>query len=134
MASGTQILIIVMAINIMLYLGLPDYNSLGIEGDLFGLNITQRSTSGDVYISDQLNESPELQASTTIAGASGTSSLFDPLGAIRNFISILFGIIFAPIKLFLYTGIPAEFTTLLAIPLGIVYLVAIWSWIRGASF
>lgn len=131
---GTVILTIVLAINVVLYLGLPSYESLGFEGELFGMNILQKSDSGEVLIDNSLNATPDLQASTTIANDQNTISLFDPLGVVRSFIGTLFGIVFAPIKLLLYAGVPSAFVAMFGVPLGLLNIVAIWSWIRGVFF
>ena len=97
--------------------------------DYAKLNIT---TSGnetiDIIAEEQESDDYNLTSSSGIVG--GLVSFFNPLAPIWGFMDFIWGIISAPVTLY-SLPIPWEIKLMFLAPLGLLYLVAIISFIRG---
>ena len=140
MAEGSNLLIIFMCINIVLYIGI---NGMGsdkanlISDDLFTNSKLLKISSDKVELSDSLTTKPELQSSNVVSDIL-TYYVFDPLSILWDFLMSLLNIITLPFTLMynLFSDavlVGKIISMLIFFPLTLGYIYAIWSFIKGVG-
>ncbi len=140
MAEGSNLLIIFMCINIILYIGV---NGMGsdkanmIKDDLF-TNSAMLSMTGDkVTMGDAVTDKPELQSANVLSDVL-SFKVFDALSILWDFLMSLLNILTLPFtlmyNLFNNAQIVGKYISMLIFaPLTLGYIYAIWSFIKGVG-
>lgn len=140
MAEGSNLLIIFICINIILYIGA---NGMGsdkanlIEDDLFTNSMLLSMTGDKVTMGEAVTEKPDLQ-SANVLSETLSFKVFDALSILWDFIMSLLNILTAPFtlmyNLFSDGSIVGRYISLLIFaPLTLGYVYAIWSFIKGVG-
>lgn len=128
--SMSSIIILLVCINILLYIGgvrvIDDDNNAFMER----------------FINTEKEEQIELQQNfkgtlpTTFEESGGDSAILtfiDAVGAVTSFIVFLVNIVFTPIGLFLGAGLPVEVGLIVGLPLIVLGVIGIASFIRSGA-
>lgn len=138
--EGSNLLIIIMMINIMLYIGVNGMGSAKanlIEDDLF-INSGLLSLSDErVELGDTLTDEPELQSANVLSDVL-SFKVFDALSILWDFIMSLLNIITLPFtlmyNLFMDARIVGKMVSLLIMfPLTLAYIYSLWAFIKGVG-
>ena len=142
MAEGSNMLIIMMCINIFLYIGTTGMGSANaqlVENDITSLGYIQfdESDSNHVMLGDALTEKPQLQSSSAKTLYIVTK-VFDGLEIVWTFLMTLLNVLTVPFtmtfKLFTQAAIVGKYLALLIFaPLSIAYTYVIIMAIRGVA-
>lgn len=138
MAEGSDLLIIFMSINVMLYIGVNGMGSTNanlVQNDLFGHFASK--TGDKVGLGDTLTDKPELQSANVLSDVL-SFKVFDALSILWSFIMSLLNIITLPFtlmyNLFSTAALVGQMISLLIFfPLSLGYIYAIWSFIKGVG-
>lgn len=140
MAEGSNLLILFMCINIVLYIGV---NGIGsdkanlIKGDLFTNSALLKLTGDKVTMGDAVTDKPSLQSANVLSDVL-SFKVFDALSILWDFMMSLLNIITLPFTLMynLFNGaqlVGKYLSMLIFAPLTLGYIYAIWSFIKGVG-
>lgn len=140
MAEGSNLLIVFLCINIVLYIGV---NGMGsdkanlIKDDLSTNSNLLKLTGDKVELGTKVSEKPKLQSSNVVTDVL-SYYVFDPLSILWDFIMTLLNIITLPFTLMynLFSGavmVGKYISLLIFVPLTMGYIYAIWSFIKGVG-
>lgn len=145
MAAGdwSTIMIIMTGINIFMYIGLGTQGTYLFNGDTLSQFITMDINKTDqtflepgaaqnFSLKSNITTIPERNPLASIPGVSVVAAFLDGLDRAYDFVKLIGNIVFAPITLFLYGGMPF-FISFLMIPFSMLYIASIMQFIRGAS-
>lgn len=140
MAEGSNLLIIFMCINIILYIGVNGMGSdkANLIKDDLSTNSALLSWTGDkITMGDAVTEKPELQSANVLSDLL-SFKVFDALSILWDFLMSLLNILTLPFTLMynLFTGaqiVGRYISMLIFAPLTIGYIYAIWSFIKGVG-
>lgn len=141
-AAGT-ILILVTCINLVMYFGL---NSAGqefglVQGDIFSLYLNgappqnpttylEEGQSKGLNLTSDFSNMPDFQDG---GESTGGFKFADALKTVVSITKTLFNVISAPFALFAYGGLPSMVGWVIGLPLSIIYLFGLVSFIRGVT-
>ena len=129
MTMLVRVLMIVLCMNLVLYAGGVQV----IENENFLNRFVDLDDDGEVRdVSDGLRDTAPDEFDTT-GDATGILSFVDALGIVRDFIFFMINIIFAPIGLFIGTGMPNVVVMLVGIPLMVSGFVGIMYFVRAGN-
>lgn len=141
MAEGSNLLILFLCINIILYIGV---NGMGsdkanlIGDDLFTNSALLSLTSEDkVTMGEGVTEKPDLQSANVLTDVL-SFKVFDALAILWDFLMTLLNIITLPFtlmyNLFNSAQIIGRYISMLIFaPLTLAYIYSIWSFIKGVG-
>lgn len=140
MAEGSNLLIIFMCVNVILYIGV---NGMGsdkanmIKDDLFTNSAMLKLTGDKVTMGDAVTDKPTLQSANVLSDVLAFK-VFDALSILWDFLMSLLNIITLPFtlmyNLFNSAQIVGKYISLLIFaPMTIGYIYAIWSFIKGVG-
>ena len=140
MAEGSNLLIIFMCINIVLYIGVNGMGSSNanlVKDDLFTNTALLKLTGDKVTMGDAVSGKPTLQSANVLSDAINFQ-VFDALSILWDFVMSLLNIITLPFtlmfNLFNSAQIVGMYISILVFgPLTIGYIYAIWSFIKGVG-
>lgn len=124
--DGKNLILFLLCINIMLYLG--GYNL--VNDPLSSLIDKSKLSDGTVSYNEDLQETFPQQ---TVEGVSSETSIgfVDGLGVIWDFIKILFNLVTSVFALLI--SFPTIITLMFGLPIGVLYILVIVSFIRGVQ-
>lgn len=125
------IVMIYLSISMFMYIGgirVVQEESGGFLGNFIDIDSYHE---GNIAPSDQLKD--VVPKSYRESGGGGLLSFIDVLGAIKDFLIFMVNIIFAPIGLFVGSGIPPIAALFIAIPLLVGGVLAFISFIRSGQ-
>jgi hypothetical protein len=131
MALG-KILLIMVTMNLFLYLAGVQL----FDNDIFDrfVDVSDNGDRVDGYSTFGDNLPNDPQGSVGGIGADNDSfSFFDALGLIIDVVKFLMNIVFAPVAVFVGTGMPFILQLLVGVPLGILYIFGLIVLIRGGG-
>lgn len=140
MAEGSNLLIIFMCINIILYIGVNGMGSTKanlIQDDLFSNSAMLKLTDDKVTLGDTMTDKPTLQSANVLSDALNFQ-VFDALSIIWDFLMSLLNIITLPFTLMYNLFATAKLvgrliSLLIFAPLTIGYVYSIISFLKGVG-
>jgi len=140
MAEGSNLIILFMCINIILYIGVNGMGSTNanlVKDDLFTNSALLKLTGDKVTMGDAVTEKPTLQSANVLSDVV-SFKVFDAISILWDFIMSLLNILTLPFTLMynLFSGaqlVGKYISMLIFAPLTIGYIYAIWSFIKGVG-
>ena len=140
MGDGSNLLIIFLCINIVLYIGVNGMGSTNanlVKDDLFTNSGLLKLTGDKVTMGDAVTEKPTLQSANVLSDVV-SFKVFDAISILWDFIMSLLNILTLPFTLMynLFSGaqlVGKYISMLIFAPLTIGYIYAIWSFIKGVG-
>lgn len=125
-----KVLLLLLVFNSVLYLTDVQLVDDGFFSKLVSINDDTETVTDYGTIKDSL---PETGAPGGFSIEGGGFTFIDALGLMGSFFLFLFNIIFAPVALFIASGMPLFLQLLIAVPLGIMYILGIVFLFRGVG-
>lgn len=130
--SLAKILLLMVTINGLLYLSGAALFDNDIFDQLASLDESGDNLAGYSSFGDQLPGDEEGTAGSFTTGTGGFS-FFDALGMVLGVLLFLLNLVFAPIAIFVGTGMPLLLQIGIGLPVGILYVFGIIVLIRGGG-
>jgi len=127
-----KVLLLMVTINSFLYLSGYTLFDNDIMDQLVDINEGAEQIQG--YGGDLSDSLPaDAQASTSLIAESTGFSFFDALNMVWGFLLFMLNLVFAPIGLFVASGMPIALQLLVGLPLGVAYIFGLIVLIRGGG-
>jgi hypothetical protein len=125
-----KVMLIIVLINSFLYLADVRLVDDGFFSKFANVNDDTETVNAYGSIADNL---PEVAPTGGFSIEGGGISFIDSLSLLGSYLLFLFNIIFAPVALFITTGMPLFLQLLIGLPLGIMYIMGIVFLFRGVG-
>jgi len=127
-----KILMIIITVNLFLYMT----GAQVIDNDIVDRFVGVSDSGNQVVAYGSFGDTVPTDSSSSVGSFTSDSSgfsFFDALGIVMDSISFLFNVTFAPVALFINSGMPVMLQLLIGVPIGILYIFGLIVLVRGGG-